>query len=226
MKRQTVFVITLLLFAGTMLLATYFAYADHFLTPRAMQARGFHQGIPYLAYGGAWFDLFILSPVLACVVSRYGRAWTRAQITGAAIASFFGTLALHVFVYVRNPLPGAHSYNDALTAAGWVHALYMWAGLTIFTLFYCCTRHQRTQLRAVWWMNIALFVHVIVATHVPLRLYAQYARPDWYPALPAFDAHAVYTIGGVLVLLLILTYVAIRRSVGPSPIRDELLSPA
>jgi hypothetical protein len=108
---------------------------------------------------------------------------------------------MHWGLYIHSLFPQAHVRGGALTAAGEVHLLYMAIGLSIIFLFYLCT--MDVTGKAVSLVSILLLVHVIVGTLVPLKVWASFVQPAWYPEELSFDTATMATIAAVAVMLFI-----------------------
>jgi hypothetical protein len=133
-------VICLLFFEALVLLGGYLAYRDNFLTARQMvRNKGITNGLPFLAHGGMWGDFFLISPLLAIIVSRYATQWSGLQMFGSFLLGFFISFIMHE-QYKKIEIPESHVYGGKTTKAGEAHKLYMIIALSIIILFFFCTR--------------------------------------------------------------------------------------
>jgi hypothetical protein len=196
------------------LLQGWFASRDNFLTvPQMVWQKGFKQGLPFLYHGGMWADVFLISPLLAYMVGRYGYTWNMASVSWVFAFGLVASVVMHLGVYLRLPHPEAHAYSGELTPAGWIHLPYMAACFTVIALFYLKTSGLTS--REVWITTGLLIIHIIVGTHVPLKLWAWNARlegyrADWYPVQPVIDLPTAMTVGGVALLLVLASFYALR----------------
>jgi len=144
------------------------AMCDAF-TKEQMEEEGVTKGIPFVAHTGMWSDVFIVSPLLAILITKYVQRIDLAYwMVGVAVSLF------HHRLYVRAPFPEAHVAEGKLTPAGWMHAAYMAIAFTVILQFYLGVTPEPQD---VYFVGPVLMVHVVVAVHVPLKI----LKPSWFP---------------------------------------------
>jgi len=197
-------------FVLPVLFQAYLSWRDGFLTPAQMQAHGVTQGLPFIAHGGMWSDATVFAVVMATILHKYASQWPARQW---GIALLIGTLmsaAMHWGVYIHGSLPEAHVRYGAVTSAGLVHFLYMAASLAILILFYICTKNLTPMVLCC--VSLFLLLHMIVGTHVVLKLWANIEHPTWYPAQPIVDITTTVTITTIALILLFASIWALLNS--------------
>lgn len=197
-----------LLFAVPVLVQGWCAHKDEFLTARDVQFRRI-QGLPFLYHGGMWSDVVLFAPMMAYLISKHGGQWSTLQISVAAAVGFVLSFLMHIF-YVQGGkvIPEAHTHDGVLTAAGWIHLAYMAAGIAVLALYYLST--PGLYPTEVWKISGLLFVHFLIGTHVPFKIWVAYERPYWYPAGLVIDVPTAVTLVGCAAVLFALSYVALR----------------
>lgn len=102
-----------------------------------MQRQGIRNGYSFMEHGGMWADVFIISPLIAYVVTNYDLPyiswWSAIAFCIAAIAIVAAGMQ-----YSKNSIeiPEAHAHGGKTTAAGWIHGLYAVISFWILILFY------------------------------------------------------------------------------------------
>lgn len=190
------------------LFQAYLSWRSGFLTPAQMQAQSVSEGLPFVAHGAMWLDATIFAALMAAILARYVDQWTSWQWTVAVVVGFIASAALHWGVYVKASLPGPHTRNGVLTPAGYVHLVYMAIAFAVLVLFYLCTRGLTSA--ALFWSSTILLLHVIVGTHLPLRLWIRATHASWFPSEPLVDATGCATIAGTVIALVALSVWALR----------------
>lgn len=196
-------------FVVPVLLQGMFAYWDDFLTPaQVIQHRG--QGLPFLAHGGMWSDILLFAPLMAYILGTYGGIWSSVEIVSALILGLAASVLMHYLVYVPGAivLPEAHAHDGAPTMAGYIHIVYMAIGLAVIALFYFVTPIVAFAEAAT--VSAVLFVHVVIGTHAPFKIFVRIAEPTWYPVGPIIDNPGLITLGIVGAVLVILSDLAAR----------------
>ena len=116
------------------------AYFDGYFSHEQLRKRGIHNMWSFLEHGGMWADVFIITPLIAFATARY-RLDLSTWGLGELLASVIITIAL-IEMYRRGAIApggtGDHcTHNGHTVAAGWVHGLFMaagiWVSLQIFT---------------------------------------------------------------------------------------------
>jgi hypothetical protein len=195
-------------FALPVLLQGYVAWFDGFLTPAQMQAHGVAQGLPFVAHGAMWSDATLFAGTMATVMTNYAKQW---KVRHWAIALTVGVLAsagMHWGVYVNGLLPEAHVRDGAVTSVGIIHFVYMGMGIAVVVLFYLFTDNPNATM--IKWVSALLVLHTIVGTHAPLKLWATYTHPVWYPAGNILDTPAIATVLGTTLALWLASFWALR----------------
>jgi len=173
------------------LLGGIFAYDNHFLTVSQMKMRGIERGLPFIAHGGMWGDLLIVTPIAGMMVYYHGEQWTLLQIIICSIGGVVASGLMHQ-LYLSSAFPEAHIKNHKLTEAGMVHVVYMAGMLSIMFLFYFCTGHVSPSL--VITSSILLTIHIMFGNHIPLGLW----RPTWYGRKPDMTAYVTVMVTGIV----------------------------
>jgi hypothetical protein len=129
----------LVLLAGIALVGVQgiLSYFDGYLTQAQMQARGIANGYSFMEHGGMWADVFVISPMVAYLISRYHFAygrWWGILILDIALGITIGSSPIYNKIGLRHPVP--HSHDGHTTAAGYIHALFAVAVLWIAGMFY------------------------------------------------------------------------------------------
>lgn len=78
-------------------LGGYCASLNSFLTVGQMRARGINHGLPFIAHLGMWGDLFIITPLVAIIVSRYSEKWSMGNVILASVIAIIASGAMHIF---------------------------------------------------------------------------------------------------------------------------------
>ena len=145
------------------------SYADGFLTPQQMVRKGIHQGVPFLGHTGMWSDVLFISPLMAAMTGVYISSWSWwCWVIGTAVSAF------HHWMYTKGKFPEAHVQKGKLTVAGWIHFMYMAACFSIILQFYL--EGERKIIDVITATSL-LWIHVILAMHVPMKM----LKPWWFP---------------------------------------------
>jgi hypothetical protein len=174
-------------------------YQDHFLTVAQMRGRGISQGLPFVWHFAMWGDFLVISPLAAYVIGQYHRRWSLRSLLASLAIGLISSGFLH-WLYSLSGMPEAHIQNHALTAAGWVHAIYMWIAFSIFVQFFLFTQNVAPRVLGV--VSVLLLIHVFIGTHMVLGIINIEFPQDWYPGQPLRSIPGWVTIaalaGGVL----------------------------
>ena len=167
------FILILLPTEFLVLAGAVLAHKDKFFTVSQMREKGIAQGLPFIAHGGMWADLLIVSPLTAVIVSSFYSEWSQSQWVVALALGFAVSTILH-YIYTKIEIPESHVYGGSLTPAGWVHWAYMSVIVTVFVLLYFFT----PSLSYIFFViaSVLLCLHVLISNHVILEI----ARPSWY----------------------------------------------
>ena len=165
-----------------LVLAQFFlAYRDDFLSVTQMRSRGTNQGLPLVWHFAIWSDLVLISPLAGYLVHRYREVWRLHWIVTAFVMSLCVAILLH-YLYTRTSMPEAHTRDHELTAAGYVHLVYMTIAFCVFLQFLLFTPNVSHGILAA--VSVLLLLHVFVGTHMVLGIFNLYFPQDWYPGQP------------------------------------------
>lgn len=173
------------------------AALDDMLTVRDMQhAFGRNaQGLPFMAHGGMWGDVFLISPLVAVIAGYYGNTWSHHEIVGWLTAGFIASYGMHQ-TYKSVPWREAHVAERKLTIAGHIHFVYM--GVAFAAIGWYIFRPMRSgELSVVVAVTALITIHIVLGTHVVLGILKSW-RPErvaWYPGDPL---HSFGTWGPIL----------------------------
>lgn len=162
------------LFCLPVFVQAYLSYRDKFFTLGQMHSRGISRGLPFVRHIAMWSDALLFSSLAAFVVAAHASRWTMEAVVFSAAAGILLSVLMHYSFYVRRSLRGPHAHSGALTAAGYVHLLYMAAGLTVVFLFYLSTPGLAVQ--EMWIVTGLLIIHVFFGSLLPLHI----MRPRWF----------------------------------------------
>ncbi len=177
------------------------AFQIGMLTPSQMMRNGRPKGLPFFAHGGMWGDLLVTA-LAAHLISRYGAEWTTSAWMLMLVAGGIMSAGMH-WVYTHGTTPEAHVLDHGLTAAGWIHAVYMTVALAILLLFYLGTRNPSPTL--MWWTTGLLTLHLAIGNHFVLGLLA----PEWYPDRPLANPTGWATVLGGGAILFVVTWLRV-----------------
>jgi hypothetical protein len=109
------------------------SWFDGYLTQAQMHSRGIAHGWSFLEHGGMWGDAFIISPLLAYILSKYRLAYFSKASVFVLIAVTLAALAMG-YAYQRTGMtsPEAHTHDGATTLAGLIHGVF-----AIFAIWTC-----------------------------------------------------------------------------------------
>ncbi|HET8575224.1 MAG TPA: hypothetical protein VFM02_03595, partial [Candidatus Paceibacterota bacterium] len=120
------------------ILQGFFAYRDGYFTQRQMRCtHGIVSGWAFIEHGGMWADVFIVSPLVAFIVSRYDfnyTAWYSWVLLIADIA--LSIFAGRAYAEAGKKTPEAHTHHGKTTVAGWIHGFFAVVGIWIVALFF------------------------------------------------------------------------------------------
>lgn len=179
------------------------AWSQNMLTPTQMKLGGRLQGLPLIAHGGIWGDLYITA-LVAYIAARYEHQWSTFEWTVALAVGAIASVGMH-YMYTLGTTPEAHVRDGRLTLAGWIHALYMAVALAVLILFYLTTDPVSKQL--MWFSTVLLIVHVMIGNHFVLG----WIDPPWYPDRPLRNPIGWATVIVCAVILVIATHYRVAR---------------
>lgn len=171
------------------------AYMNGTLFVFQMRAAGLLPGIPFIGHLGMWFDAILITPLLYVMIKQNSQSWDAAEVRLYMMIGIVASYFMHES-YKGSKFPEAHVMNGELTSVGYVHMGYMAVAICIILLSYFATEGGEAGL--IWVSTGLLTLHVIVGTHVPMRL----LKLAWFPPGPAFDMPTVATILGSATLLI------------------------
>lgn len=169
----------------------FLAYQDEMLFPGQMAAKGYPIGFPLIANGGVWGDLLFVTPALF-IIGKYTEKWSFLEMVGAFAISMAVSYAMHHFVYLKGTLPDALAGGGRpISPAGWVHVMYFATALTLIVLFYVANRAMTSDIVVI---GVLLFLHIIVANHVPFHFINQHYNFTWCHDIYANEANPLQII--------------------------------
>lgn len=175
------------------------AYRDGFFTPDQMLSRGVAHGLPFAWHLAMWGDLLVISPLAAYAVGRYSNTWRLDVLMWSVAIGVVASTGLHL-IYIQSSFPEAHVQNHALTAAGWLHAIYMAAAVAILAQFLFFT--PEVPAAFLWAISVLIVLHVFVGNHMLLGLIKLRMPLPWYSPQPLKSYVGWATIGLVTLGLL------------------------
>ncbi len=176
--------------------------------PSQMQAHGVAHGLPFVAHGAMWSDATLFAATMATIMTLYAKQWKAWHWASALTFGLLISACMHWGVYVNGQLPGVHVRDGMVTSAGMIHFVYMAAGLAVVALFYLFTEKPNAVM--VKWVSAVLILHTVIGNHVPLKIWAKFANPAWYPVDHIVDAPAAGTILGTVLTLCAASMWALR----------------
>ena len=171
----------------------YLAHTDNFLTISEMRNRGIPQGLPLAWHLGIWGDVFVISILAAIIVSKFSDRWSWRDILLIAGLMLPVTSAL-AWIFGLSNTPEAHIHDDHFTPAGVIHLIYMFASLSVLTLFFLCTPNVSKSLLLI--TGGLIIIHLLLGTHMVLGVIDWITPLDWYPDRPLKSASGWAIIGG------------------------------
>ena len=119
-------ILPLVVLEGLVLLQGMLAWRGGTLTMRQMERRGASRGYSFLQHGGMWGDAFLVSPLVAYLISRYPfpylSLWGLVLFAASLVAWI--VLLLKVYAPASVEMPEAHAFGGKVEPAGWVHVAY------------------------------------------------------------------------------------------------------
>ena len=120
-----------------MILQGVAAYCDGYFSQRQMQSRGITNGYSFLQHGGMWADMFIVSPAVALIASKYKINYFSLY----GIVFFAGTFIVvramgRLYCEYGKIIPEAHTHDGRTTLAGWIHGIFAFAVIWECLMFY------------------------------------------------------------------------------------------
>ncbi len=170
-------------------------WANGFATVEQMREGGVLKGLPIFWHEAMWSDLINISPMIGIIVVNCSSRWTVTEWLLAGAIGLAGSILMH-YTYTMGNMAEAHVQNHRLTTAAIPHFFFMWMAISILLLFYFRTERQPWEF--VWSCSALLIVHLIVATHIPMKVWS----PEWFPEQQILDIPTVSVIVGCSVVLI------------------------
>lgn len=188
--------------ATAVLCAATLSYYDGTLFPWQMMTKYPGFSFSFIANGAMWGDLFLVTSALY-VIGKYAGKWTDGEMLLALVVAFAVSAAMHYFVYLQGKLPDSLAGGGRpISPAGWIHVVYFGGALAAIELFY--VRSQATTSDVIV-VSALLFLHLIVANHIPLQLLNNRYHFRWCPSSIAWESSSLYTTIGACSLLTVVT---------------------
>jgi len=125
------------LFCGYFLIALqwFFAYRSGWLNQKQMLKCG-NWGYSLLQHGGMWTDVFVITPAIAYIMSKYKLAYLSwwGVLLFVAISAFV-IWAMLGYQQSGKIIPEAYSHYGKTGIAGYLHGLYAILGIWVITMF-------------------------------------------------------------------------------------------
>ncbi len=135
----------------------FLAYYDGggYLTQAQMQSRGI-KGWSFMEHGGMWFDFFILTPVVAYIVSHY-KLPILSKTSIAFICGIIVALICFGFFYSSKTfgIPEAHTHDGKTAPAGYVHGVYALIVAWVLFMFYFKISMSADYRHDIKWVSMA-----------------------------------------------------------------------
>jgi hypothetical protein len=139
------FGVMLLIFDWSMcLLQAIRAWQDKYFSQKQLRARGITNAYSHLQHGGWWANIFIISPMVAYITTKYQLAYfSWYSLIIFIVATVFVWLTGYVGYAKKGEekmpdvmLPDSYVHDKRLTSAGKIHLAFAVAVLYIITMFY------------------------------------------------------------------------------------------
>jgi hypothetical protein len=174
------------------------SWFDGYLTPAQLRSRGI-VGWSFMQHGGMWSDVFIISPVVAYIVSKYNLEYTswRGILMLLGMAAF---VLLCIEFWRRGGIatPEAHTHDGKTTLTGWVHGFFFLAAFWTCAQLYL----NLTEPLATKWDIV--FISILLTPFFYLGA-AKFSH-RW-----VFDATAKWIVGTEVIVLWGLTALRLLR---------------
>jgi hypothetical protein len=111
------------------------SYADGFFSQRQMLQKGI-VGYSFVQHGGMWADFFLLSSMIALLVSCYDlHYFSKWSLTILFLAVIIPLIAGIFYRQMGSVIPEAHTHNGITTIAGRIHGVYAVLAIWVIILF-------------------------------------------------------------------------------------------
>ncbi|MDB5245091.1 MAG: hypothetical protein JWN90_196 [Parcubacteria group bacterium] len=166
------FLWSFLILEGVVAFEAFLSYCRGFLyRGQGTEPQPGHRISFFIKHGGMWGDLFIVSAVVASLISRGLPYWDRTDYVVSGTISLILTVCMVIFWGI-----GSRTMDDSFTKNGWptacgvLHALYMFVAIAVLILYYAFTPVAVTTPLFRGVISIALMIHII----------AGIIQPDWH----------------------------------------------
>lgn len=183
-----------------------FADAGDMLSPKQMVKR-YPVGFPLVANGTAWGELLVL-PWAIFIIGKYREQWDDVSLWIAGGLGLLVSIGMHA-AYRLGKYPDALAGGGrGISSAGYVHAVYFAAMFALVFLFFCFTKmplYGESGSDANWdtlAVSGLLFVHLVLAHHVPLNFLNKRYRFVWCPNIFTEESAPLQRFWASIVLLI------------------------
>ncbi len=150
---------------GLTILQGYLSYVGKAFFARQMR-RKYENFLPFTwHFGASYGDMLIVTPVTTCMIWKYGSQWQ--EKTLAVFCAITTSIIFHR-LWSRDKTPGCLIRKQRLTAAGYVHVIYMGLSLIPILSFYFQT--TTTDASFVVTVSSLLGLHVFIGSHMLLSI--------------------------------------------------------
>jgi hypothetical protein len=174
------------------------AYYDGYLTQAQMHAQGLFNGYSFMEHGGMWSDVFVISPLVAYVTTKYRLGYTSWYSLLILVIAIVVTVGAGIaYNKIGLSFPVAHSHNGKTTPAGWIHGAFAVAVMWIGVMFYLTPIVPKASARDI------LFVASLLTPFSFLGLYNFSSRWVFLPGAKIQFAAQVIVLWTVTVVKLV-----------------------
>ena len=127
----------------------------------------------FIEHGGMWGDTFIVSPLVAYMVSEMKHPSPWGSLVAISITVVVGVMMIRIWAQATAGNDGfdeAFARNGKLTISGWLHFVYMLPTLSVVIMYYWC------QPRGTVSVFQAGVVSILMAVHTATGI----LQPDWH----------------------------------------------
>lgn len=113
------------------------AYKDGYFTQLQMRHQDILEGYSFMEHGGMLSDVFIITPLVAYIVSTYKLNY----MSWESLIIFLISIGISLFAGISynksgSLTPEAHTHDGKTTPTGWVHGIYAIPCFWVVMLFY------------------------------------------------------------------------------------------
>ncbi|MHB8710007.1 MAG: hypothetical protein ACYC6X_00405 [Minisyncoccota bacterium] len=184
-----------------MVIAAILAHVDNRWLPGQMMLQHSAKGIPGIANGAWWGNLFLMSPILF-LIGFYAEQWSRQEVLATLIIG----AVVGSYAFLRVYRFGLH--DDAWAGAGEVHpagvvAMVYTAGLlAAFILFYVCSNVERAHVLII---GVLLVLYLPLANHLVLDFLNGAQHFVWCPQIFKEEVRPMIIMRGGLIFATVIT---------------------